>query len=295
MADPSGKKPSSPHRGSGSGSGNGNDNGSEEKRSEPTMIPCSDNNGDGSSTPPVAPPLAQTPVTQPPVAQAGQSSGRLTKKKGKMGMKAGKGIAVGVAEEPGKKKFASLENLPGRARTCSICMREFPTARALFGHMRSHPERMWRGAHPPPVSPRWEEAAKHEEEQHDVEQTQPALELTGNLLKIGERILRTVKFKGKEGEIQAGGMNVGSSSGFMPTTHGSKFEKAGEATGRQGGSSSGDSGKKKKKRNTKKKPTKALDYTDEEQRKRIHSQIDLNKEASAEDDAGEEETPSTSD
>jgi len=32
---------------------------------------------------------------------------------------------------------------------CCICNKEFPTKNALFGHMRSHPERPWRGVSPP--------------------------------------------------------------------------------------------------------------------------------------------------
>lgn len=32
---------------------------------------------------------------------------------------------------------------------CCICKKEFPTKNALFGHMRSHPERPWRGVSPP--------------------------------------------------------------------------------------------------------------------------------------------------
>ncbi|XP_028219809.1 uncharacterized protein LOC114401498 [Glycine soja] len=34
-------------------------------------------------------------------------------------------------------------------RVCCICKKEFPTKNALFGHMRSHPERSWRGVSPP--------------------------------------------------------------------------------------------------------------------------------------------------
>ncbi|KAL2322289.1 hypothetical protein Fmac_026668 [Flemingia macrophylla] len=32
---------------------------------------------------------------------------------------------------------------------CCLCKKEFPTKNALFGHMRSHPERSWRGVSPP--------------------------------------------------------------------------------------------------------------------------------------------------
>ncbi|KAK7306807.1 hypothetical protein VNO77_44766 [Canavalia gladiata] len=33
---------------------------------------------------------------------------------------------------------------------CFLCKKEFPSKNALFGHMRSHPERTWRGLQPPP-------------------------------------------------------------------------------------------------------------------------------------------------
>ncbi|KAL8472507.1 hypothetical protein ACS0TY_029016 [Phlomoides rotata] len=34
---------------------------------------------------------------------------------------------------------------------CSVCGKMFPTPKALFRHMRSHPGRGWKGAHPPPT------------------------------------------------------------------------------------------------------------------------------------------------
>ncbi|KAI3466365.1 hypothetical protein Pfo_023028 [Paulownia fortunei] len=33
--------------------------------------------------------------------------------------------------------------------TCIICDKDFPSMKSLFGHMRCHPERDWRGIHPP--------------------------------------------------------------------------------------------------------------------------------------------------
>lgn len=39
----------------------------------------------------------------------------------------------------------------GNGHVCTICGRVFPTPRGLFGHLRSHPNRGWRGAFPPPV------------------------------------------------------------------------------------------------------------------------------------------------
>ncbi|XP_030548981.2 uncharacterized protein LOC115754158 [Rhodamnia argentea] len=38
--------------------------------------------------------------------------------------------------------------------TCAICGKTFPSMKSLFGHMRSHPEREWRGIHPPTRSNR---------------------------------------------------------------------------------------------------------------------------------------------
>ncbi|KAD6453953.1 hypothetical protein R6Q59_015715 [Mikania micrantha] len=34
--------------------------------------------------------------------------------------------------------------------TCSLCGKTFPSMKSLFGHMRCHPERVWRGILPPP-------------------------------------------------------------------------------------------------------------------------------------------------
>ncbi|KAL6953026.1 hypothetical protein U1Q18_011485 [Sarracenia purpurea var. burkii] len=39
----------------------------------------------------------------------------------------------------------------GQPFLCTICTREFRTDRGLCGHMRSHADRPWRGAFPPPV------------------------------------------------------------------------------------------------------------------------------------------------
>uniref|UniRef100_A0A7N0UP19 C2H2-type domain-containing protein n=1 Tax=Kalanchoe fedtschenkoi TaxID=63787 RepID=A0A7N0UP19_KALFE len=40
----------------------------------------------------------------------------------------------------------------GRKPICPICRRDFPSNKALFGHMRCHPERTWRGIQPPVYS-----------------------------------------------------------------------------------------------------------------------------------------------
>ncbi|KAL6315170.1 hypothetical protein AAG906_037402 [Vitis piasezkii] len=36
--------------------------------------------------------------------------------------------------------------------TCSLCGKNFPSRKSLFGHMRCHPEREWRGIQPPPTA-----------------------------------------------------------------------------------------------------------------------------------------------
>ncbi|KAJ7960466.1 Zinc finger protein [Quillaja saponaria] len=36
--------------------------------------------------------------------------------------------------------------------TCRVCKKTFPTMKSLYGHMRSHPEREWRGMHQPSPS-----------------------------------------------------------------------------------------------------------------------------------------------
>ncbi|KAL0353440.1 UNVERIFIED_CONTAM: Zinc finger protein ZAT2 [Sesamum angustifolium] len=37
-----------------------------------------------------------------------------------------------------------------KSPSCIICGKNFPSMKSLFGHMRCHPEREWRGIHPPP-------------------------------------------------------------------------------------------------------------------------------------------------
>ncbi|MED6155348.1 hypothetical protein PIB30_004364 [Stylosanthes scabra] len=47
------------------------------------------------------------------------------------------------------KLLSSLDSLPNEKLICCLCNKEFPSEKSLFGHMRSHPGREWRGVHPP--------------------------------------------------------------------------------------------------------------------------------------------------
>ncbi|KAJ8568409.1 hypothetical protein K7X08_027942 [Anisodus acutangulus] len=48
-----------------------------------------------------------------------------------------------------KKKHKGIYN-DEPAITCSVCSKNFPSMKSLFGHMRCHPDRDWRGTQPPP-------------------------------------------------------------------------------------------------------------------------------------------------
>ncbi|XP_061971450.1 uncharacterized protein LOC133694050 [Populus nigra] len=49
-----------------------------------------------------------------------------------------------------KKAKGEMDINPDAEPTCSTCGRTFASWKAVFGHMRAHPDRGWRGAFPPP-------------------------------------------------------------------------------------------------------------------------------------------------
>ncbi|KAJ7944065.1 Zinc finger protein [Quillaja saponaria] len=50
------------------------------------------------------------------------------------------------------KRRAELINPPLGPPRCRVCSKEFSTWKAVFGHMRLHSDRTWRGSFPPPCS-----------------------------------------------------------------------------------------------------------------------------------------------
>ncbi|CAL1393267.1 unnamed protein product [Linum trigynum] len=55
----------------------------------------------------------------------------------------------------GKRKSRDILDVPSRDPTCHECGKKFGNWKAVFGHLRVHAGRPFRGAFPPPVGPDW--------------------------------------------------------------------------------------------------------------------------------------------
>lgn len=128
-----------------------------------------------------------------PESQTGSGSGSASRVGGAGGISIGGGgeqgggsgsTAVATAGRgPGGggrgKRKAEIIGPVGVEMVCSVCKRDFGSWKALSGHMRSHPERQWRGIFPPPVEPRFAAAQAPVREERvalDVDLNQPQRE-----------------------------------------------------------------------------------------------------------------------
>jgi len=59
------------------------------------------------------------------------------------------GVREGVMGK--KRKTSVVRDPPTGKPTCALCLKEFPTWKGAFGHMRAHPDRDYRGFFKPPV------------------------------------------------------------------------------------------------------------------------------------------------
>lgn len=125
-----------------------------------------------------APAVTPPPVSEAPPPQAphwpsppGSSAGRglvggHAAPVGSSGAVAAGAVGVG-GSPPGRKRgredgeagAAAEAGGGGGEHRCSLCPNVYQSIRALFGHMRSHPDRGWKGVYPPPAFSAAEEFA----------------------------------------------------------------------------------------------------------------------------------------
>lgn len=196
----SSKEDKNPEQQSNTGTGSGGDGQGGEDGSLPQQEQAP---GDcGNNVPLVSPLVTDVGVGGGQQAQGSSGSGHRKRRgrppKGKE--QVGEAAAAGEAPEGDQPKKKGKFHAPEVPRPCSECGKQFNNYKALFGHMRSHPGRQWRGAYPPPISPPSSPV-------RDIEQQ--GVQLASSLLSIGQRLLGASEEGGDGTERILGGQPAG--------------------------------------------------------------------------------------
>ncbi|KDP43755.1 hypothetical protein JCGZ_22382 [Jatropha curcas] len=119
----------------------------------PAVPSSSSSSSSSSSTPPPPPPPPPSILT---VGHGGSTSrgggngasGEGSSRKRSYGVSVSSSISGGEGQV--KRKKGELIDPPKSDPICSLCDKRFGSWKGVFGHLRAHPERDWRGAFPPP-------------------------------------------------------------------------------------------------------------------------------------------------
>ncbi|KAB1202056.1 Zinc finger protein ZAT3 [Morella rubra] len=98
-----------------------------------------------------------------------------------------------MRSHPERQTWGVLE-IPERDPNCVVCGKNFNSWKALFGHMRSHPERQWRGVFPPPTGS-WDPSVSVDREAEPGTGMVPDLaqeEIATALLNVAQGVLATL-------------------------------------------------------------------------------------------------------